>query len=67
MTCPFLARAADALVAAVVGGPVRATLIGAALLILGARYLGGFTLALIAAGCAWELVCWPGRAPGRPW
>lgn len=60
-----IAAAADVLVAAVVGGPIRATLIGVALLWLGARYLGWFTLALIGAGCAWEFVRWPGRAPGR--
>lgn len=56
---------ADRLVGLCVGGPVRASLLGAALLWLGYRYLGWWTFALVAVGAAWELAVWPGRAPGR--
>lgn len=62
-------RAADAIVAFFVGNAARSLAIGAALLWLGAHYLGWWTLALVVAGAAWEVVRYPGRLPAhwRPW
>lgn len=60
-----LDRAADALVWVFVGNAVRSLILGAALLWLGAHYLGWWTLALVVAGGAWELGAYPGRLPWR--
>ena len=54
-------RISDALVALFAGDPVRSLAIGAALLWLGAHYLGWWTAVLVVVGGAWELTAYPGR------
>lgn len=56
-------RISDAIVAFFVGNPVRSLAIGAALLWLGAHYLGWWTAVLVVVGGAWELAAYPGSLP----
>lgn len=58
-------RAVDRAIALVTSSPVRAVLIGAVLLYVGARTLGWWTVAVVVAAAAWEFVRWPGRLPWR--
>lgn len=56
-------RISDAIVALFAGDPVRSLAIGAALLWLGAHYLGWWTAVLVVVVGACELVAYPGKLP----
>lgn len=50
----------DFILRILVGNPWRSALLGALLLWASWRVVGGWTVALVVLGAAWELVRWPG-------